>query len=362
MAPNLAWGGFANGRIPRGNLVDIGAGKLLQADAAYNWGRFRNAFYSRWGQPLYLADYQDAYRDLALQQYMWDHRNSGPPHPSKVASPGNSIHGWARSVDCSGYGQAGSARHNWMVANSPSYGWSWDYGQSLNESWHWDYVGPITTTAGDGGVTPFPPEPEEPRKVNPVISVNFCYRSGHGQYIMYTSATRVSLTQELSSLVATNPGLRAQLVNTAIALGKTAGLPLTNEASIPVLDDTPNSGWYLRNQLAYVAAGMPSSYALSPTNPWQISLGIAGALTPAQDAALMGLPTSVADIPTASEIEQALTSTVILVNDHADVNKGEILEAIEEIPAGGGGGGNYALSLDIDNVPGTATGTAVPTA
>lgn len=195
MAPKLAWGGFANGQIPRANLVDIGGGKLLQANAAESWGRFTAAFRARWGSRLYLASYQDAYRDLAEQQYMWDHRNDGPPHPSKVASPGNSIHGWGRSVDCSGYGQKGSARHNWMVANCANYGWSWAYGKSLNEPWHWDYVGPITTTAGDGHEpipepTPTPtPEPERHgKKVTLYLKASSLVNGAQGDGTVYALA------------------------------------------------------------------------------------------------------------------------------------------------------------------------------
>lgn len=214
MAPNLAWGGFANGQIPRANLVDIGGGKLLQANAAESWIRFTQAFRARWGSPLYLADYQDAYRDLALQQYMWDHRNSGPPHPSKVAYPGNSIHGWARSVDCSGYGQRGSARHNWMVDNCARFNWSWDYGRSLNEPWHWDYVGPITTTAGDGGVVPFPPEPEPEPEPEPIPeeeddmpkNAAIWYVNANNKAVMKIFNTGSGFESEYSSSDATPPG------------------------------------------------------------------------------------------------------------------------------------------------------------
>jgi len=65
------------------------------------------------------------------------------------------------------------------------------------------------------------------------------------------------------------------------------------------------------------------------------------------------------DLPTNGEMGQALTSAVALVNEHADENKDEIIAAI---PSGGSGGSAsaYALSLDIEQVPGTATGTATP--
>lgn len=84
-----------------------------------------------------------------------------------------------------------------------------------------------------------------------------------------------------------------------------------------------------------------------------------GGLTSAQDAALMGLPAAVDDLPTKGELTQALTSTVSLVNEHADANKDEI---IADIPSSGSGGSTsaYSLSLEIEQVPGTATGTATP--
>lgn len=205
-----------------------------------------------------------------------------------------------------------------------------------------------TDTSG-GGVTPFPPTPET-RKVNPVLSICFSYRSGVGQFLMYVSSTRVSLTPELSGMTAAN---KASQVNTALAIAKAVGLPYTTEAQIPVLDDSPNGGWYLRNQLALAAASMPSTFALSPSNPYVMPAS--GALTPTQDAALM-------DIPSAVELTQALTSTVSLVNAQAAINRDQILDAIDEIPAGSSSAGAYSLSLEIEGVPGTASGTATPTA
>lgn len=64
------------------------------------------------------------------------------------------------------------------------------------------------------------------------------------------------------------------------------------------------------------------------------------------------------DLPTKGELGQALTSTVALVNEHADENKDAIIAAI---PSGSGGSASiYSLNLNIDQVPGTATGTATP--
>jgi len=61
------------------------------------------------------------------------------------------------------------------------------------------------------------------------------------------------------------------------------------------------------------------------------------------------------DIPSKGELTQALTSTVSLVNEHADANKDAIIAALP-----GGSSGTYNISLNVDGVPGTATGTATP--
>lgn len=114
----------------------------------------------------------------------------------------------------------------------------------------------------------------------------------------------------------------------------------------------------LANNLAAVHG---SSVPLSQGtwNLWKSAYrsGVAsGGLTSAQNAALMGLPNAVADLPTNGELEQALTSTVVLVNGHADDNRDAIIAAIP----GGGSSASYELSLTIDEIPGTATGTATP--
>lgn len=96
-----------------------------------------------------------------------------------------------------------------------------------------------------------------------------------------------------------------------------------------------------------------SGYYKQPVN---VSGGTGGGgLTSAQNSALMGLPDAVADLPTNGELGQALTATVSLINDHADTNKDAIVAAI---PENGSPANGYDLSLTIDEIPGTATGTA----
>lgn len=61
----------------------------------------------------------------------------------------------------------------------------------------------------------------------------------------------------------------------------------------------------------------------------------------------------ISNLPTKDDLGQALTSTVALVNEHADSNRDQIIDAIP-------GSSGYDVNLSIDSVPGTATGTATP--
>jgi len=321
-APNLAWGGFSNGRIPASNLVDIGSGKLLQADAASNFKRFAAAFRARWGEPLYLASYQDAYRDLARQQYMYDHPyefNS----KGQVATPGTSVHGWARSVDVSGYGAGGSERHLWMQQNAGTYGYSWAYGKQLGESWHWDYVGPITTTAG-GGAEPFPESEDEMKLIKFRLGSSDFFLGARGLY-RSPDAGQTAFSSDA------NNGL----------LQKDFGA--LNSTSCDLL-------------LRPFGFSYADAMALGPGA--FIPPAVNGGFTTADRAKINEIDAKVADLPTNGEMGQALTSTVALVNEHADENKDAIIAAI---PGGSGGSAStYSLNLNIDQVPGTATGTATP--
>lgn len=316
---NLAWGGFSNGRIPRANMVDIGDGKLLQADAAYNFNRWNVAFRQRWGENLYLASYQDAYRDINKQNWMYTH-----PVPGViVAYPGTSNHGWARAVDVSGYGALNSARHIWMQQNGPSYGWSWATGKASNESWHWEYVGPITTTAGDGGVTPFPPEPE-PETENEEMSYlfwNIINPGGTGLNGTFWMLRDGFLCLFPSQTVA---------VAEAARWGKTSPIETIQQGAL-----LPHAEKYY---------GIPQAV-------WT-------PLTTSTEKTWFREASS-------GQLTQALTSSVVLVNEHADENKDEIIAAI---PTGGGAApapsAEYDITLtgDVSSVPGTVslTGTATP--
>ena len=118
-------------------------------------------------------------------------------------------------------------------------------------------------TTASSNATPISPTQ---RKVNPVLSVTRILRKGVGEFIMFTSATRVSLSREISVISATD---RAFELGVASTLAVAVGLP----AEIPVMDDTANGGWFYRNQLAGLAAGMPADYPLAPGNPFTNVIG-----------------------------------------------------------------------------------------
>lgn len=89
-------------------------------------------------------------------------------------------------------------------------------------------------------------------------------RSGVGEHYLFVSPTRVSMSPELSML---SPGDRAFQDNVMRIIAQSAGYPAGYTP--PLVDDSANGGWWLRDQIANRIAGMPSGYALSPTNPYQ---------------------------------------------------------------------------------------------
>lgn len=316
--PNLAWGGFRNGQIPLANLIQYQPDKYLQADAARSLRRLATAFQSRWGEDLFVDWYQDLYRDIARQQAMWNNRGNGFPWPASVASPGNSIHGWARSADLTGYGASGSQRHQWLVANAPVYGWTWDYGRQLGEGWHFDYVGPITTTSG-GDLEPIENE-DDMKAIAYVFDGSGSGGSGNPLY----GSTGIFADGLGFKRTSTGMGDRTAYSNWKIYLAAMGFVVSEQHNDVNVLN--------------WAEANLPQ-------------MGSASGFTSADRAVLL-------DLPTTGELGQALTSTVALVNEHADDNKDAIIAAI---PQGGSGGTSaYSLSIDIDSVPGTATGTATP--
>lgn len=75
---------------------------------------------------------------------------------------------------------------------------------------------------------------------------------------------------------------------------------------------------------------------------------VVGALTSAQNTALMGLPAAIDNMPTNGELSGVITNQYNLLRTGATSDKNEILEAIDEIP-----GGSTPQNLTV-----TLTGTA----
>ncbi len=120
----------------------------------------------------------------------------------------------------------------------------------------------LTGTAGSNGTPIDNGGASAPRKKANTMEITHHVLAGVGEFYMFTSPTIVSLSPELSTLTADNRKFQGDV---AIALAA-----LTNQ-TIESYDDTPNKGWYIRNQLAARIAGMPSDFPLSPTNPYRAS-------------------------------------------------------------------------------------------
>lgn len=88
-------------------------------------------------------------------------------------------------------------------------------------------------------------------------------RSGVGEFYLFASPKQVSISRELSMLSPTDRAFEDGVMRSvASASGYSTGY------TPPLLDDSPNGGWYLRNQVGFKVAGMPLNFPLSPTNPY----------------------------------------------------------------------------------------------
>jgi hypothetical protein len=144
MVASLEWGGQRNGYISAELLTPIGGGYLLEAFAARQFAGARAELLREGIDPL---DYiSETYRDFAGQVYQknyWTARGK----PGNAATPGDSIHGWAKAID---FNEAGcpAAVYARIVAVMAKYGFIRDF-LNLGETWHFSFrEGQITTTAG----------------------------------------------------------------------------------------------------------------------------------------------------------------------------------------------------------------------
>ncbi|MBD7917366.1 D-alanyl-D-alanine carboxypeptidase family protein [Cellulomonas sp. Sa3CUA2] len=142
-AQRAAWkaslGGYANGKVPASALCSpsFAPSAQLRCDAAEALEGLNAAYAARFGTPLTISD---SYRSYAGQVACRAAKGR------MCAAPGTSNHGMGVAVDLGGGVQTfGTAQHQWMRDNAPSFQWilpEWARaGGSKPEAWHWEYVG-----------------------------------------------------------------------------------------------------------------------------------------------------------------------------------------------------------------------------
>lgn len=132
------WGGHSNGRIPAAALCPIPWQPVdsMRCDATKSLVALNAAYKAKWGHNICV---NEGYRSYEKQVYLYATKPRGV-----AAVPGTSNHGWGMAIDLGcGVGIFGNAKHNWMAANGPTYGYaqpSWaKQGSSRAEAWHWQF-------------------------------------------------------------------------------------------------------------------------------------------------------------------------------------------------------------------------------
>lgn len=141
VANDMAWGGYSNGRIPLSALTRLSwTPAYLHPGGAAAFEQVNSAFVARFGKSIVVTDsYRDYDRQVATRA----------AKGAYAAIPGTSNHGWGKAVDLgSNINQFGTAEHNWMRANAPTYSWVhpwWAHdgisSNGMDEPWHFEYVG-----------------------------------------------------------------------------------------------------------------------------------------------------------------------------------------------------------------------------
>ena len=162
---SLAWGGYANGRIPTSALHPVPSFKplgdgwssaahssnVMKIAAAVQLSAMQRAFFHRFNVVLYV---REAYRNMDGQSFYRRRMENKEPGWTLAALPGTSVHGWALSVDF-GVGEANANPSGvylqWLRDNAATYGFRNDV---PTEVWHWSFL--LTPTSG---VTTYIPNP-----------------------------------------------------------------------------------------------------------------------------------------------------------------------------------------------------------
>lgn len=145
MAATLAWGGMRNGFIPASALRNIGRGFLLEATAAAQFLAARAFLLAVHG--IDILDYvSETYRDWDGQVYQ-KARWTALGKPGNAATPGDSIHGWAKAVDFDADALNREGIYGLVMATLARYGFIRDF-LDLGETWHVSFrEASITVTA-----------------------------------------------------------------------------------------------------------------------------------------------------------------------------------------------------------------------
>lgn len=151
---NLAWGGYANGRIPASEMLTIPnfaplgnqhASSALQsnkmrADAARQLSGLQQAFYKARKRVLSVSE---AFRMYDTQGWYYNRYMNKLPGWTLAAFPGTSIHGWGLSADLNILGGNPSGEDlAWLRANAHKWGIVNDVS---SEPWHWSYRPDLVT-------------------------------------------------------------------------------------------------------------------------------------------------------------------------------------------------------------------------
>jgi hypothetical protein len=139
----MAWGGYANGRIPLTAMrcPSWASSQYLYPPAAAQLESLNAAYRARFGSNIRITD---SYRD-------YDGQVSVKARKGKfAATPGTSNHGWGKALDLGGNVDASftTPQHLWMRDNGPRFGWihpTWAHDHNgsngQDEPWHFEYVG-----------------------------------------------------------------------------------------------------------------------------------------------------------------------------------------------------------------------------
>jgi hypothetical protein len=138
----LAWGGHRNGQIPADQLAAVGGGHLLERAAA---GAFVQLRAAAAGEGVSVG-ITDSYRSYAGQVEVRLRKG----HLVATATPGTSVHGWAKALDLV---VREPAVRSWLERNGARFGWVnpvWAKrpGKSF-EPWHYEFAGGATGSAID---------------------------------------------------------------------------------------------------------------------------------------------------------------------------------------------------------------------